>query len=155
MNRLGVKNAFRQVKTEFQNTGYRLAMGDVNVLTKGDKLTVAIVGMFMVLVMFAMSFARFHAEGGTGIIESFDSEFGTLYTKLFNILWKAAAVGLLACVIWLVFSPSSKSAEKPIAWMKRIIIAFFCAMIIGGVFAFIDGATTKVQFNPNTVKNAG
>lgn len=122
--------------TELKVTGMRLATGDATALTKSDKIVVLMAAFIAVV---SLTVLPAFAAGTTGIFGNFNTNLGDLYGNLVAISTVVAAVGLVASLIWLMVSPGSKGAEKPIGWIKKILLAYFGILIIGGLFKFIEG----------------
>lgn len=140
------KKAYSETGTELRATFMRLGSGDTSVLTRGDRIVIFATTLFMIL-FFAAIMAASYASGSGDLITGLGTAFKTYYTKLVGVASGLAALCILGGLLWTMVSPSSHSSQTPIAWIKKVLLAYFLILILGGLFGVIETLTSGYGYN--------
>lgn len=131
-----IKERAGMVKRDLTAFGMRAATGDAACLTKGDRIfIIAVMTCFLLLLAFSTCFA----EGD--IISQAGDTAKDYYGKIFGIVTFVAGLAAIICLIWIAISPTANGARVPLDWLKRILVAYACIMLLGGIFRLIQNLT--------------
>ena len=124
------------VRKELTAFGMRLSTGDAACLTKGDRIfLIAVMTCFMLLLACSTCFAE------RDIISQARDTAKEYYGKIFGIVTFVAGLAAIICLIWIAISPTANGARTPLEWLKRVLVAYACIMLLGGIFRLIQNLT--------------
>ena len=78
----------------------------------------------------------------SGIVSSFSSTFVEIYSAVITISTIVAVVLIAICLLLRMLSKNPKTADEATSWIKRIVIAWFCLMLLS---VFLKYATSVVS----------
>lgn len=131
-----LKERAEMVKKEFYGFGCRVATGDATCLTRTDRIFI-IAALVIGMLLFACTMC--FAEGD--IVSEAGNKAKEYYGKIFGIVTFVAGLAAIICLIWIAISPTANGARTPLDWLKRILVAYACIMLLGGIFRLIQSLT--------------
>ena len=109
---------------------------------------IALVGSVIVPTVFA--------TGLKTIVDKFSSVFSEIYGAVIAVATIVATVLIAICLLLRMISKNPKTAEESTTWIKRIIVTWFCLMLLSLFVKFgLDiisgsGANTKTPWTGGT-----
>lgn len=140
------KNCKDALKTELMTTMVKVMSGDVTAFDKGDRVAMVLGTAGSAMLMSVMPVSA--AEGDivdniTGVVNTYEGKIALLSTSL-------AVFMILLGLCWMMLTPSAQGAGKPIAWMRRVFIAWIIILAFSGVVALVHniaGSSTAYQLS--------
>ena len=140
-----IKERTALLKDEFRGTAIRLSMKDASVLTKSDRIAVAVTVFLSILLLAGIICQSFAAGDPFSQAESIAKDW---YGKLFSISSIIAGLCIIIGVLWTMLTPTSGGARTPISWIKKVLLCYVIILALGGIFKLIEDLTKGMEFNP-------
>lgn len=141
-----LKNFKDTLKTELTTTMVKVMSGDATAFDKGDRVAMVLGTAGSAILASAMPVS---AEGGD-IVDNISSVIKTYEGKIALMSTSLAVFMIILGLCWVMISPSPQAAAKPIAWMKKVFIAWIVILAFSGVVALVQniaGSSTAYQLS--------
>lgn len=141
-----VKDALDTLKTELTTTMVKVMSGDMTAFDKGDHVAMMLGTAGSAVLMSAMPVSAANGdiiENISGVINTYEGRIAVMSTSL-------AVFMIILGLCWVMISPSPQAAAKPIAWMKKVFIAWIIILAFSGVVALVQdiaGSSTAYKLS--------
>lgn len=141
-----VKDALDALKTELMTTMVKVMSGDMTAFDKGDRVAMVLGTAGSAILMSAMPVSAAEndiVDNITRVISTYEGKIALMSTSL-------AVFMIILGLCWVMISPSTQGAAKPIAWIKKVFIAWIIILAFSSVIALVHniaGSSTAYKIS--------